>query len=218
MFISNNRIEKVSPALRKMYEEVCPSTIGHMTDFGFLKGLVPLLQNFHFVGNAVTVQLPHMDAVAIHYAIKHCHEGDVLLVDMSGDTERACLGELVAYAAKAKKLAAIIVDGCITDVCAIRNMGMPVFSKGISPITTRSIGIEGAINVPVSICGVAVKPGDLVVGDDDGVFVIDPEYAEEFGARAIIKQNGEAAIKEKIDAGIDLADINGNAKYFENRI
>lgn len=215
MFICNKRIQGPSPELLKLYEEVCPSTIGHMTDFGFLKGLKPLLQDFHFVGNAVTVKLPHMDAVAIHYAVKIAQPGDVLLIDMSGDYERACLGEIVAYAAKAKKIAAVIVDGCITDVKALRKLGLPVFSRGVSPITTRSIGIEGAINVPVTIAGVAVKPGDLVVGDDDGVFVIDPAEAEHFAQMAIKKQNGEPATKAKIDAGMELADINGNAKYFE---
>ena len=215
MFVCNPRVDGVSEELRAMYDEVCPSTVGHMTDFGFLKGLMPLLQDFHFVGNAITVQLPHLDAVAMHYAVKMAKEGDVILVDMSGDHERACLGEIVAYAAKAKKVTAVIVDGCITDVRALRKLGLPVFSCGVSPITTRSIGLEGAINVPVSICGVCVRPGDLVVGDDDGVFVIDPAHAEDFGKRAIQKQNGEPATKAKIDSGMELADINGNAKYFE---
>lgn len=215
MFICNARVEGVTKELKAMFEEVCPSTIGHMTDFGFLKGLSPLQQDFHFVGNAITVQLPHVDSVAMHYAVKVAKEGDVILVDMSGDYDRACFGEVVAYAANAKKVAAVIVDGSVTDVRGLRKIGLPVFSRGVSPITTRSLGIEGAINVPVNICGVCVKPGDLVVGDDDGVFVIDPANAEDFAKRAIIKQNGEPVTKAKIDSGMELADINGNAKYFE---
>mgnify|MGYP003586289953 CR=1 FL=1 len=215
MFICKPRVQGVSPELLALYQSVCPSTIGHMTDFGFLKGLKPLLQDFHFVGNAVTVQLPHMDAVAIHKSLDLIQPGDVLLVDMSGDVERACVGEIVMHAAVTKKVAAVIVDGCITDVRAIRKMGVPVFSKGVSPITTRSIGIEGSINVPISICGVVVKPGDLVVGDDDGVFVIDPLHAVEYGKRALEKQAGEAATLEKISSGLNLSSINGNARFFE---
>lgn len=215
MFICKPRVPGVSAELIELYKTVCPSTIGHMTDLGFLKGLKPLLQDFHFVGNAVTVQLPHMDAVAVHKAIDLLEVGDVLLVDMSGDTERACLGEIVMYAAVAKKVAAVIVDGCITDVRAIRKMGTPVFSRGVSPLTTRSLGIEGAINVPISICGVVVKPGDLVVGDDDGVFVINPAYAAEYAHRALEKQQGEAATLQKISQGASLANINGNARFFE---
>lgn len=95
-------------------------------------------------------------------------------------------------------------------------MGVPVFSRGVSPLTTRSLGIEAAINVPVAIDGVVVKPGDLVVGDDDGVLVLDPSIAKEFGERAIAKQNGEPALKAKIHAGASLQHLNGNAKYFED--
>lgn len=217
MFICNPRVQGVTKELLDLYQEVCPSTIGHMTDFGFLKGLQPLLQDFHFAGNAVTVQLPHMDAVAIHKAIELIQPGDVLIVDMSGDKERACLGEIVMYAAVVKKVAAVVVDGCITDVRAIRKMGVPVFSKGVSPITTRSIGIEGAINVPISVCGTVVKPGDLVVGDDDGVFVIDPIHAAEYGRRALEKQQGEPATLQKLKDGMELARINGNARFFEDK-
>ncbi len=215
MFICKERVQGVSEELLELYKDVCPSTIGHMTDFGFLKGLKPLLQDFHFVGNAVTVQIPHMDSVAVHKAVDIAQEGDVILIDTSGDQDRAPVGEIVAYAYKHKKVAAIIVDGCITDVRAIRKMGLPVFSRGVSPLTTRSLGIEGGINVPISVCGVTVHPGDLVVGDDDGVFVIAPELAKEYGERAVAKQNGEPALKAKIDQGMSLPQINGNAKYFE---
>lgn len=215
MFICNDRVQGVTEELLDLYKEVCPSTIGHMTDFGFLTGLTPLLEDFHFVGNAVTVQLPHMDAVAIHKAVDIVEEGDVLVVNMSGDYERACMGELVTYAYKHKKIAGAVIDGCITDVKAIREMNIPIFHKGISALTTRSIGIEGAINVPVAICNMVVKPGDLVVGDDDGVFAIDPKYAKEYGERAIQKQNSEPAVKMKIEQGLSLPQINGNAKWFE---
>lgn len=215
MFICKNRVEGVTEDLRSLYNDVCPSTIGHMTDFGFLKGLTPLFEDFHFVGNAVTVQLPDMDSIAIHKATEIAREGDVVLVTTSGNVERACLGELVAYAFMKKKVAAIIIDGAITDVRALRKMGIPIFSKGVSPLTTRSVGIEGAVNVPISISGVVINPGDLVVGDDDGVFVVSPEEAEFYGEKAIAKQNGEPLTKERLDNGEELSKINGNYKYFE---
>lgn len=214
MWICHERVQGVTKELLELFQDVCPSTIGHMTDFGFIKGLQALKSDFHFVGNAVTVQLPHMDGVGIHNAVDVVQEGDVLCVNTCGEYDRACMGEIVAYAYNKKKVAAVIIDGCITDVKAIRKMDTPVFYKGISPLTTRSMGIEAAINVPISVCGVVVKPGDLVVGDDDGVLVLDPAIAKEFGTRAIIKQNGEPATKAKIDAGLSLPHINGNSKYF----
>jgi len=217
MFICNPRVQGVTTELLELFKDVCPSTIGHMTDIGFIKHLTPLLENFHFVGNAVTVQLPHADGVGIHKAVDVVEEGDVLCVNTCGEYDRACMGEIVAYAYKEKRVAAVIIDGPITDVKAVRKMGMPVFSRGISPLTTRRIGYEALINVPVAIDGVVVKPGDLVVGDDDGILVLDPKMAKEFGDRAIAKQNGEPALKEKIHQGASLPQLNGAVKFFENK-
>lgn len=215
MFVCNESVRKIPQEILEMYKEVCPSTIGHMTDFGFLKGLRPLQQDFHFAGPAVTVKIPHMDGVAIHKSIDMVQEGDVVVIDTSGDYERAPVGEIVAYAYQHKKAAAVIIDGCATDVRAVRKMNMPVFCRGISPLTTRRLGIEGAVNVPVCVCGVVVNPGDLVVGDDDGVFVVSPELAEEYGKKAIAKQNGEPALKARIDKGESLPEINGSAGFFK---
>ena len=94
-------------------------------------------------------------------------------------------------------------------------MDLPIFCRGVSALTTRSVGIEGMINVPIAIDNVVIKPGDLVVADDDGIFVVDPEFAKEYGERAVAKQNGEPATKKRIDAGESLPHINGNYKYFE---
>ena len=134
---------------------------------------------------------------------------------MSGDVERSCWGEMVTYAARVKKIAGAVIDGCINDVAAISEFGVPVFSRGVSPLTTRILGIEGEINTTVSVCGVSVKPGDLVVADDDGVFVIDPGIAEKYGELAVQKQNREPETKRKLDAGMSLATHSGAAKYFE---
>ncbi|MEW9671120.1 RraA family protein [Ammoniphilus sp. 3BR4] len=209
MFTINPRVQGVTPALLDLYEKVCPSTIGHMTDFGFLKGLQPLSRPIRFAGNAVTVRIPHMDSTAVHRALDFVEPGDVIVVDMSGDTERSCWGGMVSYAAKAKKVAGVVIGGCINDVPEILELGLPVFSLGVSPITTRLLGIEGEINTAISVCGVSVHPGDLVVADDDGVFVINPKQAEEFGRIALQKQHAEIEMKQKIDRGISLSAISG---------
>ena len=167
------------------------------------------------MGNAVTVQLPHMDSIAIHKAVDVVKPGDVLCVNTCSEYDRAPLGELVGYAYKTKGVAGVIIDGCITDVKALKEMGLLIYSYGVSALTTRSLGIEGMINVPIAIQNVVVKPGDLVVADDDGIFVVDPKFAKEYGERAIAKQNGEPATKKRIDAGESLPHINGNYKYFE---
>ena len=215
MFKVNPRVQGVSPELFALYQQVCPSTIGHMMDFGFLKGLTPIYRPIRFVGNAVTVRIPHMDSTALHKVMDFVEPGDVIVVDMSGDTERASWGEMVAYAAKVKRVAGAVIDGCVTDYPALQEIKVPVFSLGVSPLTTRILGIEGEINGIVSVRGVSVKPGDLVVADDDGVFVIDPAVAEHYGTIAITKHNAEIERKRKLDAGLSLASLSGADKYFK---
>lgn len=215
MFVLNERVEGVSQELRKLYEQVCPSTIGHLTDFGFIKDLQPIFRPIKFIGNAVTVRIPHLDSTAVHKVMDIVKPGDVVCVDMSGDTERSCWGEMVSYMARAKGIAGAVIDGCMTDYKALQEIGVPLYGRGISPLTTRILGIEGAINVPISVAGVPVHPGDLIVADDDGVFVINPADAKAYGEKAVAVQNGEIETKKKIDSGMTLATLSGAAKYFE---
>ncbi|TYR80817.1 RraA family protein [Priestia megaterium] len=218
MFTIKPRVQGLTPELVDLYQKVCPSTIGHMTDFGFLKGLVPISRPIRFVGNAITVRIPHMDSTAVHRAIDFLEPGDVIVVDMSGDTERSCWGGMVSYAAKAKKVAGVVINGCINDVPEILELELPVFSLGVSPITTRLLGIEGEINTPISVCGVSVHPGDLIVADDDGVFVINAKNATEYGETAIQKQDAEIEWKKKIDVGTSLSSISGAYDLINSKI
>ncbi|MED4908091.1 RraA family protein [Brevibacillus centrosporus] len=201
MFRIEPRVQGVTPELLELYCEISPSTIGHMTDFGFLNGLRPQFRPISLLGNAVTVRIPHMDATAIRHALDLAEPGDVLVIDMSGDDQRACWGEFRTYAAMAKKLAGVIVAGCVADVRVITSLRFPVYSKGISALNTRSLQLEGEVNTPISVCGVSVLPGDLIVGDDDGVFVISPKHATEIGLRALEKQRREA--KKRQEYGYD---------------
>lgn len=214
MITVKQRVQGVTPELVDLFQNVGTSTIGHLTDFGFLKGLTPLFRPIHFVGNAVTVRIPHMDSTAVHKALDLVQPGDVLVIDMSGDVERSCLGGIVSYAAHAKKVAGVIVSGCINDVEEIKELRLPVFSLGVSPLTTRILGIEGEINTTISVCGVSISPGDLIVADSDGVFVVNPENAAKFGEIAIQKQLREPETKRKIDSGMSLASISKAGQFF----
>lgn len=214
MFKVNPRIQGVTPELIEIYQNVCPSTIGHMTDFGFLKGLQPIFRPVRFVGNAVTVRIPHMDSTAVHKVLDVVQPGDVVVIDMSGDKERSCWGEMVAYAARIKQIAGVVIDGCVNDLPALLDFKIPTFALGVSPLTTRILGIEGEINGIVSICGVSVQPGDLIAADDDGVFVAAPGNAREYGLQALRKQHAEIERKRQLDAQVSLASLSGANKYF----
>lgn len=213
MFKVNPRVQGVSPELLSLYAQASPSQIGHMTDFGFIKGLEPASRPVHFLGNAVTVKIPSLDSAALHLALDVAQPGDVLCVDTNGNLDRACWGEIVTHMALHKKIAGAVIDGAITDYQAIVKYGFPVFSRGVSALTTRIMGLEGAVNVPVSLCGVTVEPGYLIVADDDGVFAIKPEDAENFGKRAQALTAKEVEMKRQIDEGVPLSEISGAARF-----
>lgn len=213
MFRINPRVQGVTHELLNLYEEVCPSTIGHMTDFGFLKGMQPLYRPIRFIGNAVTVRIPHMDSTVVHKVLDIVQPGDVIVVDMSGDEQRACWGEIVSYAARLKQVAGVVIAGCVTDVRAIVELKLPVFSLGISPLTTRVLGIEGEINTTISVCGVSINPGDLIVADDDGVFAVNPSDALKYGELSLQKQEREVEIKSLLDTGASLSSLSNAHKY-----
>ena len=214
VYMNPERPKEVSDALRESLRKVSPSTIGHMTDSGFMKGLRPLVPA-KLVGRAVTVRIPHLDSSAVHIAASHLELGDVLVVDMNGDDERASVGGIVAYAVHARGAAGIVVNGCITDVDEISELGLVVYSKGISALTTRNLGIEGEINVPVSMAGAVVQPGDVILGDANGVMTLHGNEEEliRLAEEALAKETGEIKTKQRIDAGELLMNLSGAAKY-----
>jgi regulator of RNase E activity RraA len=209
---------QLSPSTVEALASVSTSTLGHLTDFGFPRGLVPVSRPLKFAGPAVTVRIPHMDSTAVHVALDHLRPGDVLVIDQSGDQHRSCFGGMVSYAAHARGAVGAVVDGAINDVDEIIALGLPVFSRGIAAHTTRLLGIEGAINVPVTVGGVTVRPGDVIFGDSDGIAVLDPNEADRIAAVLAEKEAAEPALKKQIDAGLSLAEHSGARALFEKAV
>jgi regulator of RNase E activity RraA len=114
----------------------------------------------------------------VHKALQVAEAGDVVVVNTWGNTTSAVFGELMCHTAVAKKLGGIIVDGAIRDVEGITRLGLAAFSRSVCPGGCDKDG-PGEINVPISCGGTVVQPGDIVVGDDDGVAVVPREHAEE---------------------------------------
>ena len=188
----HSRVQGVTPALLNLYQDIDASTIGHFADSGYVHGLQPLFRPIRILGNAVTVRLPPVDGSVIRHALIASQPHDVLVIEMAaGDEHRACWGELRTLAALTKKLAGAVISGCVTDMRAVTAAGFPVFSRAVSALTTRPLNLGGEINVPVNVGGVCVHPGDLVLGDDDGLFILNPEQAMDLGHRAREKQQDE---------------------------
>lgn len=196
-------------------KDTCVSTLGHLRDHGFALGMIPSKRPLKFIGTAVTVRIPHLDSTAVHVAVDLLRPGDVLVIDQSGDHQRSCFGGLVSYAAKAKGAVGAVIDGCINDYDETQAYDFPTLSRGYSPLTTRIGGIEGAINVPVSIGGAIVRPGDVVFADSDGVAFLSPEEAVGLGALLKSKENAEIPARESIAAGGSIAAFSGANKFFK---
>ncbi|MFP1851618.1 RraA family protein [Lonsdalea quercina] len=171
------RQQKVSRDILDQWQQIETSTLGHLTDEGYLRGIRPLSPDVRLAGNVVTARLRMPDGGALREALWLSQPGDVLVIDAMEDAERACWGELRTLAAQVKGLAGVIVSGAVTDVRALRAMGWPVFCRSISAITTRAQRSGGEVNHPIVVSGVTVRPGDMALADDDGVFILSAERA-----------------------------------------
>lgn len=200
---------KLTPELIERFKKVEPATIGHHLHYGFMDPTVKsMLNDVQVVGRAFTVRTSVNDSTMVHKAVSLAEEGDVLVIDRTGDVKHACVGEMVAYAANVRKVAGIIIDGPCTDIQAIREIGIPVFATGLSAITTKLYGQSGEINTIIQCGGVTVRPGDLIVADDNGVLVMGQEVDyEEVLVKTEESEAREPHTKKRLDAGELLADI-----------
>lgn len=143
------------------------------------------------VGTAVTVKTRPGDNMTLHKAYEFLRPGDVLVVDGGGDSEQALVGEIMMARAKAMGVAGFVIDGAIRDVDAFKDSDFPCFARGVTHRGPYKSG-PGELNVPVSIDGMVVMPGDVVLGDSDGVVAFPPSIADELLALVNRQEKREA--------------------------
>jgi len=201
--------------------ELDTGTIGHYLEAGFMDpGITQRVAGTKIAGTAVTVRITLPDSVMAHYALKWIRPGDVLIIDRGQDQRTACWGAATARAAAAAGLAGVIIDGAATDIADAADAGLPVWCRGLSPVTTKYRGMGGEMNVPVSCGGVAVNPGDAILADDDGIAVIPRRVLSEtirvgrewFEA----EQNFLQLLKE--NPGLCYPDVTGATEIVESRL
>lgn len=144
----------------------------------------PLDENMTVVGRAFPVKLPVGDNLLFLKAIREAKPGDVLVVDVKGDTYRAIAGDFILGMAQTLGIAGLVVDGAIRDVRGCKALKFPVFCKGTTVAACGKAGM-GEINVPISCGGASISPGDLIVGDADGVVVIPQAIEDEVLEKAL---------------------------------
>ncbi len=154
-------------------------------------------------GPAFTVEVRPGDNLMIHAALAMAKEGDVIVVDGKADQTCALMGALMMNQAKAQKLGGVVVDAAIRDLLELRELGFPVFAVGANPNGPLKVA-PGRINHPISCGGVTVHPGDLILGDADGVVVIERADTAKLIPLAEKKVAAEQARTADLRAGRNL--------------
>ncbi|WP_019142670.1 hypothetical protein [Noviherbaspirillum massiliense] len=177
------------PEIRRDISRVRPEIVAQAAQFqaailadvnerrGALHGrITAVAPSMKLAGPAITVEVRPGDNLMIHAAMAIARPGDVLVIDGKGDLSSALMGAIMMNQAKAMGLAGVVIDGAVRDVLELRELGLPVFAVGMNP-NGPTKNIPGRVNWPVSVGGTTVQPGDLIVGDADGVVVIEREKA-----------------------------------------
>ena len=195
------------------------ATIGHKRHVGFVNRNIQNIFNkkITIAGTAVTLAIPGQDSTLLHHIIQFLRPGDILCIDRLGDDKHACLGGGVAAAIVASGCSGVIIDGPCTDIPELKEYGLQVWCKGASPITTRIYNIGGSFNIPVSIGGSVVNPGDVVIADFSGVLVMPLKEAEDDLDWALSKQKSEPSAHKKLFDGQLIGDMSGASNFVKNK-
>ena len=184
------------------------ATLGHWRSWGLCDPRIrQVIGTGSIRATAVTLALPGPDGALLHDVLGEVRPGDVIVIDRLGDVAYACVGGIVARAARLRGAAGIVVDGPVADLAELRAIGLPIWAHGAIARTTRRLGMGGRYNAPVSIGGAVVHSGDLVIADADGVAVIEPGEIAATLALAARRHDRERAIADELAAGRALKDL-----------
>lgn len=189
----------------------------HISDnMNRMHAIAPELRPYHregkLVGTAITVKTRPGDNLMVHKAIDLAEPGDVIVVDAGGDLTNAIIGEIMVRIAVKKGIVGFVIDGSIRDTGAIAGGRFPVYARGVTHRGPYKDG-PGEINVPVAVGGLVIRPGDIVVGDEDGLTAVPAAEAEAVLALAKAQQAKEEAMFAAIEDGtIDRSWIDDTLK------
>ncbi|MDO4278825.1 MAG: 4-carboxy-4-hydroxy-2-oxoadipate aldolase/oxaloacetate decarboxylase [Lachnoclostridium edouardi] len=168
----------------------------------------PVNNKMKMCGRALTVKCHSGDNLMLIKAVNMANPGDVIIADMGPIVDNGPFGEVLAVECMVKKVRGLVISCAIRDSEAIINMGFPVFSAGISVMGT-SKAAKGTINHPVVVGGVIVEPGDLILGDRDGIVTVPYKEAKQIIKAAEKRRDSEKGIMERLKKGESLFHIYG---------
>ncbi|MGB9812126.1 MAG: 4-carboxy-4-hydroxy-2-oxoadipate aldolase/oxaloacetate decarboxylase [Thermovenabulum sp.] len=173
----------------------------------------PINKGMKICGPAFTVQCMPGDNLMLHKALEIAKEGDVIVATTNEAYEYGYWGGLMTVSAMARKIGGLAIDGCIRDSAEIIEMGFPVFCRGFA-IRGTSKNSLGLINYPVVFGGIIVEPGDLILGDDDGIVAVKREECEEVLKKALKRVEDEEKKKVALSSGISSVEYNNLTEVF----
>lgn len=184
-------IVRPGPALLQAFHQMSTATLSDaMGRHGAMSSAIrPVYEGVKMVGSALTVLCFPGDNLMTHKALQMVEPGDVLMID-DGDHDSGCFGHKSALHARSRGGVGIVANGSVRDVDLLRRDRFPTFSRGISPRAPQK-NTPGSINVAVHIGGIVVRPGDIVVGDDDGVVVVPLAMAHDIIEKAKFRDRKE---------------------------
>ncbi len=205
-FRINNVIDRPEKSIVNDFSSLPSANVGDVLNRQFcISGSLKKMNRHKLCGSAVTVFLRNGDNLLLYKAVQLAERGDVIVVNAKGGMDNAIMGELILRWAESKGVSGFIINGAIRDVDYISKSTVPVYALGVTPAGPYKDGV-GEINYPITIDNVVINPGDIVLGDDDGIVVIGKEHAE-----MILNRAKDITIKEnKIIMDIDSGSWNMN--------
>jgi 5-oxopent-3-ene-1,2,5-tricarboxylate decarboxylase / 2-hydroxyhepta-2,4-diene-1,7-dioate isomerase len=182
----------------------------------FLSGLAPRTSMQNFVGRAFTgrtlparsdVSATQAGAASLHrQAFETIQAGDVLVIDARGDIGARVTGDILATRLKYRGAAALVTDGAIGDLAALQTVGLPLYSRGLTPVVFGEVHVMADLNVPISCAGLLIMPGDVLVGDPEGVIAIPQGVAAQVADEGFETERRDTFSRRKVEAGSALAE------------
>lgn len=170
--------------------------------------LKPAYPKARLSGPAFTVSCPAGDNLRLHHAILRAQPGDILVVAVEGDREYGYWGEILSVAAQARGLGGLLIDGGVRDVNVLGDTGFPVFSAGTCIRGTgKNPALSGSFGRQIQIGNITISPGDLVLGDSDGVCIVPAPQAATAGPAALARDAKEVDIIKALQAGQTTVEI-----------